>query len=40
MPAAVGSGAFWTGILDYISGYPLPEVLAQIEAAAVDAYGK
>ena len=40
MPAAVGSGAFWTGILDYISGYPLPEVLAQIEAAALDAYGK
>ena len=38
MPAAVGSGAFWTGILDYISGEPLRNVLLQIEASALDAY--
>lgn len=38
MPAAIGSGAFWTGILDYISGYSLDDVLQQIEVSAVDAY--
>ncbi len=40
MPAAVGSGTFWTGVLDYISGIPLDTVLAAIEASAVDAYGE
>jgi alpha-glucoside transport system substrate-binding protein len=40
MPAAVGSGAFWTGILDYVSGESLQNVLMQIEASALDAYGK
>ncbi len=40
MPAAVGSGTFWTGILDYISGIPLDTVLAAIEASAVAAYGE
>jgi alpha-glucoside transport system substrate-binding protein len=38
MPAAVGSGSFWTGILDYVSGEPLRNVLMQIEASALDAY--
>ncbi len=38
MPAAVGSGSFWTGILDYVSGEPLMNVLMQIEASALDAY--
>jgi alpha-glucoside transport system substrate-binding protein len=38
MPAAVGSGTFWTGILDYISGIPLDTVLEAIEASAVEAY--
>ncbi|MCR4405101.1 MAG: ABC transporter substrate-binding protein [Candidatus Acetothermia bacterium] len=40
MPAAVGSGAFWEGVLDYVSGVSLDTVLANIEAAAVAAYGK
>jgi len=40
MPAAVGSGTFWTGVLDYISGIPLDTVLAAIEASAVEAYGE
>jgi alpha-glucoside transport system substrate-binding protein len=38
MPAAVGSGTFWTGILDYISGIPLDTVLQAIEASAIVAY--
>ena len=38
MPAAVGSGTFWSGVLDYISGIPLDTVLEAIEASAVDAY--
>jgi len=40
MPAAVGSGTFWTGVLDYISGIPLDTVLEAIEASAVEAYGE
>jgi alpha-glucoside transport system substrate-binding protein len=40
MPAAVGAGTFWSGVLDYISGIPLDTVLEAIEASAVDAYGK
>lgn len=40
MPAAVGAGTFWTGVLDYISGIPLDTVLEAIEASAVEAYGK
>ncbi|QAA75947.1 MAG: Alpha-glucosides-binding periplasmic protein AglE precursor [Candidatus Bipolaricaulis sibiricus] len=38
MPAAVGSGAFWKGVLDYVSGVPLDRVLQDIEAAARAAY--
>ena len=38
MPAAIGSGAFWTGVLDYLSGVPVDEVQQQIETAADDAY--
>jgi alpha-glucoside transport system substrate-binding protein len=40
MPAAVGSGTFWTGVLDYISGIPLDTVLEAIEASAQEAYGE
>ncbi len=40
MPAAVGSGAFWKGVLDYVAGVSLDKVLADIEAAAVAAYKK
>jgi alpha-glucoside transport system substrate-binding protein len=40
MPAAVGSGTFWTGVLDYISGIPLDTVLENIEASAIEAYGE
>ena len=38
MPAAVGTGSFWSGVLDYVSGIPLDTVLETIEASAVDAY--
>jgi alpha-glucoside transport system substrate-binding protein len=38
MPAAVGAGAFWTGVLDYISGENLDQVLEYIEQAAQQAY--
>lgn len=38
MPAAVGSGAFWKGILDYVGGEDLDSVLKKIEAAADEAY--
>lgn len=38
MPAAVGSGSFWTGTLDYVSGEDLDTVLEEIEDSAVDAY--
>lgn len=38
MPAAVGSGTFWTGIMDYVGGTPLEAVLQDIEASAVAAY--
>jgi len=40
MPAAVGQGTFWSGVLDYVSGIPLDTVLANIEASAKEAYGK
>ncbi|MCK4356690.1 extracellular solute-binding protein, partial [Candidatus Bipolaricaulota bacterium] len=40
MPAAVGAGTFWSGVLDYISGISLDTVLEAIEASAVDAYGE
>lgn len=40
MPAAVGSGSFWSGILDYVSGEDLDSVLKRIEETAVDAYKK
>lgn len=38
MPAAVGAGTFWSGVLDFVSGIPLDTVLASIEASAIDAY--
>ncbi|HEC63102.1 MAG TPA: carbohydrate ABC transporter substrate-binding protein [Candidatus Acetothermia bacterium] len=40
MPAAVGAGAFWQGVLDYVSGVPLDQVLTDIEEAAQQAYGQ
>jgi len=40
MPAAVGSGSFWSGILDYVGGEDLDSVLKRIEETAVEAYGK
>jgi len=40
MPAAVGSGSFWTEILNYVSGVPLKRVLMTIETTALDAYRK
>ena len=38
MPAAVGAGTFWSGILVYVGGENLDTVLETIEASAVDAY--
>jgi len=38
MPAAVGAGTFWSGILDYVGGENLDTVLEAIETSAVDAY--
>ncbi|MFQ6066714.1 MAG: ABC transporter substrate-binding protein [bacterium] len=38
MPAAVGSGSFWSGILDYVGGEDLNSVLERIEETAVEAY--
>ncbi|MBO2518676.1 MAG: carbohydrate ABC transporter substrate-binding protein [Firmicutes bacterium] len=38
MPPAVGSGAFWEGVLMYVGGEDLDTVLEFIEAAADDAY--
>lgn len=38
MPAAVGSGAFWEGTLNYVAGDDLDDVLMMIEFAAEDAY--
>ena len=40
MPSAVGGGSFWTGILDYVSGILLMNVLMTIETTALDAYRK
>jgi alpha-glucoside transport system substrate-binding protein len=40
MPAAVGSGTFWAGVLDYVSGEDLSTVLMKIEESADEAYGK
>ena len=34
MPAAVGSGSFWSGILDYVGGEDLDSVLERIEETA------
>jgi alpha-glucoside transport system substrate-binding protein len=33
MPGAVGSGTFWTGIVDWINGTSTTEVLDAIEAS-------
>ncbi len=38
MPAAVGSGSFWSGILDYVGGEDLDSVLERIEETADEAY--
>ncbi len=38
MPAAVGSGTFWKGVLDYINGEDLGKVLRRIEESADYAY--
>lgn len=38
MPAEIGTGAFWSGVLDYVSGISLDTVLESIEATAKEAY--
>jgi len=40
MPAAVGAGSFWSGVLDFVSGIPLNKVLEMIEDSAKDAYSR
>jgi len=39
MPAEIGTGAFWSAMLDYVSGVPLDTVLQALEQAAIEAYG-
>lgn len=38
MPSEIGSGAFWTGVLDYVSGADLDDVLEMIEMTAEEVY--
>ena len=38
MPAAVGSGAFWEGMLMYVGGEDLDTVLEYIESVAQESY--
>ena len=38
MPAAVGAGAFWQGVLDYVGGEELDSVLEYIENIADESY--
>lgn len=38
MPSGVGSGSFWSGIMDYVNGEDLDKVLETIEKSADDAY--
>ena len=33
MPGAVGTGTFWSGVVDYVAGTPVDEVLESIEAS-------
>jgi alpha-glucoside transport system substrate-binding protein len=33
MPGAIGAGAFWTGMVDYVGGKPAKEVAARIQKA-------
>jgi alpha-glucoside transport system substrate-binding protein len=33
MRGAVGTGSFWTGVMDYVGGENLDDVLAEIEAS-------
>lgn len=40
MPSSIGAGAFWVGVVDYVSGADLDTVLATIEEAAQDAYSE
>ncbi|MEQ8541890.1 MAG: ABC transporter substrate-binding protein [Coleofasciculus sp. D1-CHI-01] len=37
LPGAVGTGTFWTGIIDYVSGKDLDRILQTIEASLSDA---
>ncbi len=36
MPATVGSGSFWRGMVDWIDGKPTPQVLSDIQAGYQD----
>ena len=40
MPSAIGAGAFWKGVVDYVNGKDLNDVLQTIEEASVEAYKK
>ena len=31
MPAAVGTGSFWTGMIDYVAGKPAEQVASEIQ---------
>lgn len=40
MPSAIGAGSFWKGVVDYVNGKSLDDVLQTIETDSVDAYSK
>lgn len=40
MPAAVGAGTFWWGVVDFVGGVPLDTVLETIEVSAIDAFAR
>ncbi|MGB3517798.1 MAG: hypothetical protein WBA43_15190, partial [Elainellaceae cyanobacterium] len=33
MPSAVGTGSFWSGVVDYVAGTPVDQVLENIETS-------
>ncbi|MFB6286511.1 MAG: ABC transporter substrate-binding protein [Candidatus Bipolaricaulia bacterium] len=40
MPSAVGSDQYWTAVLDYLRGTPVPEIQSALEDAADEAYNR
>ncbi len=40
MPSSVGSDQYWTGVLDFLRGTPVPEIQQALETAADEAYNR